>query len=435
MQIEDWNRLDPTRRAALLARPAQAEDAGVREAVAALLRRVREEGAAALRDLTARFDGCALEDFRVPEADFARAEREVPGALRAAMVAARDRIERFHAAGMASPFALDTAPGVRCERVLRPIQRVGLYVPAGSAPLPSTALMLGVPARLAGCPEIALCTPPRADGRVDSAVLVAARICGIAQVYRLGGVQAIAAMALGAGGVPRCDKLFGPGNGYVTEAKRQVAAAAGGPAIDMPAGPSEVLVVADAGADAEFVAADLLSQAEHGPDSQVILLSDSRALLEAVAAQIVQQAARLPRREIIDRALAHARLIQVADIAQGIDIANAYAPEHLILSLRQPRRWLDQVRCAGSVFLGDYAPEALGDYCSGTNHVLPTYGAARAWSGVSVTSFQTAISVQEVTPAGLRAIGPDALTLARAERLEAHAQAVALRLARCGAMP
>jgi len=435
VQIEDWNSLDPTRRAVLLARPAQAEDAGVREAVAALLRRVREEGAAALRDLTARFDGCVLEDFRVPEADFARAEREVPEVLRAAMVAARDRIERFHAAGMAAPFALDTAPGVRCERVLRPIQRVGLYVPAGSAPLPSTALMLGVPARLAGCPEIALCTPPRADGRVDAAVLVAARICGIAQVYRLGGVQAIAAMALGAGGVPRCDKLFGPGNGYVTEAKRQVAAAAGGPAIDMPAGPSEVLVVADAGADAEFVAADLLSQAEHGPDSQVILLSDSRALLEAVAAQIVQQAARLPRREIIDRALAHARLIQVADIAQGIDIANAYAPEHLILSLRQPRRWLDQVRCAGSVFLGDYAPEALGDYCSGTNHVLPTYGAARAWSGVSVTSFQTAISVQEVTPAGLRAIGPDALTLARAERLEAHAQAVALRLARCGAMP
>lgn len=433
--VSDWNALSESARSALLQRPALADDAALREAVAALIARVRDDGEAALRELTARFDGCEVEDFRVSPEAFERARREVSEPLRSAIFAAKARIERFHAAGMTAPYAMDTAPGVRCERVLRPIRRVGLYVPAGSAPLPSTALMLGVPAALAGCPEVILCTPPRADGTVDPAVLVAAEACGITRVFRLGGVQAIAAMAQGAGAVPRCDKLFGPGNGYVTEAKRQVSAAPGGPAIDMPAGPSEVLVIADAEADAEFVAADLLSQAEHGPDSQAILLSDSMALLDAVAVQIRAQAAGLPRAAILARSLDKLRLIRTRDIAQAIDISNAYAPEHLILALRQPRRWLDAVASAGSIFLGDYAPEALGDYCSGTNHVLPTYGAASAWSGVSVASFQKAITVQEVSAEGLRAIGPDAVTLARAERLEAHAQAVSRRLARIGGAP
>ncbi len=428
--IQDWSAIDAAQREALLQRPVLADDAALRESVAALIRRVREAGASALRELTARFDGCSLEDFRVGPGDFAKAQAEVPDELRRAIHAAKERIERFHAAGMTQPYALETAPGVRCERVLRPIQRVGLYVPAGSAPLPSTALMLGVPARIAGCPQIVLCTPPRPDGRADSAVLVAAQACGIDTVFLLGGVQAIAAMAYGIGGVPRCDKLFGPGNSYVTEAKQQVANDPNGAAIDMPAGPSEVFVIADDGADAEFVAADLLSQAEHGPDSQAILVSDSPALLREVAAQIARQAAVLPRRDIVDRSLAHARLIQVADIAQAIEISNAYAPEHLILSVREPRRWLDAVTSAGSIFLGDYAPEALGDYCSGTNHVLPTYGAARAWSGVSVASFQKTISVQEVSATGLQSIGPDAVTLAKAEQLEAHAQAVSRRLTR-----
>ncbi|HRN60694.1 MAG TPA: histidinol dehydrogenase, partial [Chiayiivirga sp.] len=299
--VSDWNALSESARSALLQRPALADDAALREAVAALIARVRDDGEAALRELTVRFDGCELEDFRVSPEAFERARREVSEPLRAAIFAAKARIERFHAAGMTAPYAMDTAPGVRCERVLRPIRRVGLYVPAGSAPLPSTALMLGVPAALAGCPEVILCTPPRADGTVDPAVLVAAEACGITRVFRLGGVQAIAAMAQGAGAVPRCDKLFGPGNGYVTEAKRQVSAAPGGPAIDMPAGPSEVLVIADAEADAVFVAADLLSQAEHGPDSQAILLSDSMALLDAVAAQIRAQAADLPRAAILAR--------------------------------------------------------------------------------------------------------------------------------------
>ncbi|HRO88716.1 MAG TPA: histidinol dehydrogenase, partial [Chiayiivirga sp.] len=370
--VSDWNALSESARSALLQRPALADDAALREAVAALIGRVRDDGEAALRELTVRFDGCELEDFRVSPEAFERARREVSEPLRAAIFAAKARIERFHAAGMTAPYAMDTAPGVRCERVLRPIRRVGLYVPAGSAPLPSTALMLGVPAALAGCPEVILCTPPRADGTVDPAVLVAAEACGITRVFRLGGVQAIAAMAQGAGAVPRCDKLFGPGNGYVTEAKRQVSAAPGGPAIDMPAGPSEVLVIADAEADAEFVAADLLSQAEHGPDSQAILLSDSMALLDAVAVQIRAQAAGLPRAAILARSLDKLRLIRTRDIAQAIEISNAYAPEHLILSVREPRRWLDAVTSAGSIFLGDYAPEALGDYCSGTNHVLPT---------------------------------------------------------------
>ena len=430
--ISDWNALSDSQRSALLARPALAEDAALRETVAALIARVRGQGAVALRELTARFDGCALEDFRVAPEVFARAQAEVPEALRNAICAAKDRIDLYHAAGRTPPYALETAPGVRCERMLRPIRRVGLYVPAGTAPLPSTALMLGVPARLAGCPQLVLCTPPRPDGSADPTVLVAAQACGIDTVFLLGGVQAIAAMAYGVGAIPKCDKLFGPGNRYVTEAKRQVANDPEGAAIDLPAGPSEVLVVADAGADAEFVAADLLSQAEHGPDSQAILVSDSHALLSAAAAQVAAQAAELSRREILARSLRALRLIHTADIAQAIEVSNAYAPEHLILALREPRRWLEQVQCAGSVFLGDYAPEALGDYCSGTNHVLPTYGAARAWSGVSIASFQTAISVQEVSAAGLAAIGPDAVSLATAERLDAHAAAVSRRLARIG---
>jgi histidinol dehydrogenase len=288
--------------------------------------------------------------------------------------------------------------------------------------------MLGVPAQLAGCAEVVLCTPPRADGTADPTVLAAAALCGITRAFKLGGAQAIAAMAFGTPTVPRCDKLFGPGNRYVTAAKQLAAMMAGGPAIDMPAGPSEVLVIADAGAPPAHVAADLLSQAEHGPDSQVILLTDSEALVESVALEVARQLAELPREAIAQRALEHARLVRVESLEQAFDISNEYAPEHLILALRQPRAWLGRVASAGSVFLGDFAPESLGDYCSGTNHVLPTNGAARAWSGVSVASFQTAISVQEVSRAGLAAIGPCAVEIARAEGLEAHAQSVLRRL-------
>ena len=422
-----WNELDDIERRAALTRPVQTVAEQTRATVAELMSAVRTRGDAALREITARFDGAAPERFEVGEDEFAAAEAAVPASLRAAMEQAAARIEAFHAAGMAKPYAVETAPGVVCERVIRPIRRVGLYVPAGSAPLPSTALMLGVPARLAGCAEVVLCTPPRKDGTADPAVLVAARLTGVTRVFKLGGAQAIAAMAFGTESVPSCDKLFGPGNGYVTEAKQQ-AAQAGAAAIDMPAGPSEVLVIADDGADAAYVSADLLSQAEHGPDSQVLLVTDSAGLIERVQAQIERDLAALPRAAIARQALAASRLILVADLAEAFAISNAYAPEHLILALRQPRAWLDRVEVAGSVFLGDYTPEALGDYCSGTNHVLPTSGAARAWSGVGVGSFQNFVSVQSASRAGIGAIGPCALELARAEGLGAHALAVAVRL-------
>ena len=427
VQRLDWASLDADARAAALLRPVQAVAAQTRAIVAGVIEDVRARGDVALRELTQQLDGVALAGFEVSPSEFEAAEAAVDDTLRAAMRAAAARIGRFHAAGLATAYAVETAPGVTCERMVRAIRRVGLYVPAGSAPLPSTALMLGVPAQLAGCREVVLCTPPRKDGSADPAVLVAARLTGVHRVFKLGGAQAIAAMAYGSDSVPRCDKLFGPGNGYVTEAKQQVAQA-GAAAIDMPAGPSEVLVIADAGADAAFVAADLLSQAEHGADSQVLLLSDSVALLDAVQAQLDAQLQVLPRAGIARQSLAQSRLIRVASLDEAFAISNDYAPEHLILALREPRGWLDRVEAAGSVFLGDYTPEALGDYCSGTNHVLPTSGAARAYSGVSVASFQTFVSVQGATPAGITAIGPDAVILAEAEGLEAHANAVRLRL-------
>ena len=423
-----WNELDAAARRQALARPGRGVDAQVAAAVARVLEQVRADGDGAVRALTRRFDGVEVGDARVGEEEFARAQAEVSDEVRQAMVEARERLLAWHRAGMAQDFEIETAPGVRCGRLLRGIGRVGLYVPAGSAPLPSTALMLGVPAELAGCSEVVLCTPPRADGRADPTVLVAARLCGIDRVCKIGGAQAIAAMAFGTDTVPACDKLFGPGNAYVTAAKQQVSMRPGGPAIDMPAGPSEVLVIADAGATASHVAADLLSQAEHGPDSQVLLVTDSPVLSAAVRVEVESQVATLPRVDIARAALEHARLIEVDTLEDAFAISNAYAPEHLILALREPRAWLPRVTCAGSVFLGDLAPEALGDYCSGTNHVLPTDGAARAWSGVSVASFQTSISLQSVEARGLRDIGPCAVTLARAEGLEAHAQAVLRRL-------
>jgi histidinol dehydrogenase len=426
-RVLDWSQLDAQARAQALMRPVQVVAAQTRAAVSALIEDVRARGDDALREITARFDKVQLASLEVGEAEFAAAEVGIDPALRQAMVEAAQRIEAFHRAGMIRDYAVETAPGVVCEKVVRPIGRVGLYVPAGSAPLPSTALMLGVPARLAGCREVVLCTPPRADGSADPAVLVAARLTGVGRVFKLGGAQAIAAMAFGTASVPECDKLFGPGNSFVTEAKQQVAQS-GAAAIDMPAGPSEVLVIADAGAQPAFVAADLLSQAEHGPDSQVLLLSDSDDLIARVQEELARQLAQLSRAEIATRALAQSRLIRVPTLDEAFDISNRYAPEHLILALREPRPWLARVEAAGSVFLGDYTPEALGDYCSGTNHVLPTSGAARAYSGVSVASFQNFVSVQSASRAGITAIGDCALRLARAEGLGAHANAVALRM-------
>lgn len=428
MRRVEWNTLSAGERASLLRRPSQVTAKETSAAVARILEAVRAGGDATLRDCTARFDRVDISDFAVSPAEFAAAEGCLPAALRAAIESAASRIRRFHKAGMIGEFTVDTAPGVSCSRILRAIPRVGLYVPAGSAPLPSTALMLGIPASLAGCDDVVLCTPPRADGTTDPAVLFAAQCCGIRRVFKLGGAQAIAAMAFGTASVPRCDKLFGPGNAFVTEAKRQVSMMEGGAGIDMPAGPSEVLVIADAGANPVFVAADLLSQAEHGPDSQVVLISDDDALLDAAVTQVQLQVATLPRADVARGALAASLSIRADSLEQAFAISNEYAPEHLILALRDARGWLPSVRSAGSVFLGDWAPEALGDYCSGTNHVLPTSGAARWCSGLSVASFQTAITVQEVARAGLAEIGPCAVELASAEGLDAHRLAVQLRL-------
>jgi len=428
MKQLDWNRLDEAARRDALARPTQSRTDDLSGGVARIVAAVRERGDDALREFSAAYDGCVLDALEVTEVEFAAAEAALDPALKAAIDEAAARIEHYHRATASKPVAVETAPGVRLERIVRPIDRVGLYVPAGTAPLPSTALMLGVPARVAGCRSVVLCSPARADGNCDAAVLYAARVTGVHRVFKIGGAQAIAAMAYGTASVPRCDKLFGPGNAWVTEAKLQVSVDAGGASIDMPAGPSEVLVIADEQASAVFVAADLLSQAEHGPDSQVILLSPSTELITKVAAEVERQRALLPRSQIAEKSLAQSRLIAVDSLAQAVEVSNRYAPEHLIVQVRDPHALLDGITSAGAIFLGEWAPESLGDYCSGSNHVLPTYGHARSYSGVSVSSFQKQITVQDVSAAGLRAIGPCAATLAAAEQLEAHRRAVTLRL-------
>ncbi len=429
LRMLDWNLLDEAGRRAALARPLQSRSQDLREGVAGILAAVYERGDQALREFSARFDGCSLEKFEIDEGEFAAAEAVLAPALKQAIREAAARIELFHRACMAPPVAVETASGVRVERIVRAVARVGLYVPAGSAPLPSTALMLCIPARLAGCREIVLCSPPRADGTCDPAVLYAARSSGVTRVLKLGGAQAIAAMAFGTESVPRCDKLFGPGNAWVTEAKLQVSCDPEGAAIDLPAGPSEVLVIADAWAEPAFVAADLLSQAEHGADSQALLLSDSRGMIESVEREVQHQCEALPRAALARQALAASRAILVESLAQAVEVGNRYAPEHLILHVAQPRACLERIENAGSIFLGAWTPESLGDYCSGSNHVLPTCGWARSCSGVSVASFQKQITVQECTVDGLRAIGPCAATLAAAEGLDAHRRAVMLRLA------
>lgn len=426
--IASWNALSRGERSRLLARPATTLDAERRRAVQRILEQVRADGDHALRLLTRRFDGCEIDRLWVEQAELAQAAAALEPSLRRAIEQSIARIEAFHAVQRPADITLETAPGLRCERIVRPIRRVGLYVPAGSAPLPSTLIMLGVPARLAGCREIIVCTPPRADGSIDPTIAAVAHLLGIERVARLGGAQAIAAMAWGTESIPRCDKLFGPGNAWVTEAKRQVAAEPDGPDIDLPAGPSEVLVIADAAARPEWIAADLLAQAEHGPDAQAIAVSPSAALLAAVATAIAEQSRGLPRAAILAESLKHLRLIEVADLEEAFLLSNEHAPEHLILHLENPRAWLARVEAAGSVFLGPYTPETLGDYTSGTNHVLPTGGAARARSGVSLDSFLLRITVQEASRDGLRAVGPAAMRLAETEGLAAHRAAIALRL-------
>jgi histidinol dehydrogenase len=428
MRILDWNRLSDSERRAALSRPSQAAREDLLASVRETINAVRRDGDEALRRLTERFDRVSIDALAVPVAEFNEARNALQPKQIKALERAIENVRAFHAAQLPRPLSLETMPGVRCERVIRPIQAVGLYVPAGSAPLPSAVVMLAVPALLAGCSRRILCSPPGRDGRVNPAVLVATELCGIDTVFRIGGAQAIAALAYGTRSVPKVDKIFGPGNAWVTAAKQLVASDPEGAACDLPAGPSEVLVIADDSARADFVAADLLAQAEHDPQSQAILLTPSRALAEAVAQAVAAQSAELSRRSILEQSIASSRCIVVPDIETAIQVSNDYAPEHLILEVREPRQWVDQIRSAGSVFLGDWSPEPLGDYCSGTNHVLPTYGYARAYSGLSVLDFVKRITVQELSPDGLRALGPVAVTLAELEGLDAHADAVARRL-------
>jgi histidinol dehydrogenase len=424
----DWATAPAAERARLLARPRGGNLQAFHDDVRAIAEQVRTGGDRALLALARQHTGAVLESIAVGEDELDAAAGRLAEADRAALDAAIANVERFHSAQLASSLRVETAPGVSCERVQRPLESVGLYVPGGTAPLPSTAIMLAVPARIAGCCLRVLCTPPRADGGCDPAVLYVARASGISRVFKAGGAQAIAAMAFGTESVPRVDKIFGPGNAWVMAAKQLLCGGPAGPAADLPAGPSEVLVIADDTAPAEFVAADLLAQAEHGPDSQVLLVSPSRELIRAVEAAIGRLLPRLGRREALRSSLRQSRAIRVPDLAAAAEVANAYAPEHLILAVADPRGLLPAIRSAGSVFLGHFTPEALGDYCSGANHVLPTHGYARTASGLGVSDFMREMTVQEASRAGLEALGPVAERLARLEGLDAHAASVAVRL-------
>jgi histidinol dehydrogenase len=419
--------LGETERRAVLARPTH--DLPQLDAVVSeIAEDVRKNGDEALYRYTKKFDGITLDRLAVTADEFAEAHEAMGEPARAALSRAVDNVRRFHLAQRTLPLSMETSPGMRCERVEVPIRAVGLYVPAGSAPLPSTAIMNAVPAEIMGCPTRVLCTPPRPDGRADAAVLVVAKMCGIDKVFKVGGVQAIAAMAYGTESVPKVDKVFGPGNAWVTAAKLLVSRDPDGAALDLPAGPSEVLVIADASSRPRFLAADLLAQAEHDPRAHVMLVCTSQEIVQQTLGEVERQMSTLARREVAALALRQSRVVLVDDLASAIEVANAYAPEHLMICVQNARAWLPQVRAAGSVFLGPWTPEPLGDYCSGPNHVLPTYGYARAYSGLSLADFGRRMTVQEASPEALKDLGPVAQTLAGLEGLGAHANAVQVRL-------
>lgn len=416
-QREEWE--------ALLKRP-EVEVEAVRETVNQVLARVRAEGDRAVLDYEAQFDGVALESLAVTEAELDEAEESVSISLKAAILLAQQNIRKFHAAQRFEGERIETLPGVVCWQRAVPIERVGLYIPGGTAPLFSTVLMLTIPAQLAGCRDIILCTPPDKQGKIHPAILYAARVAGVHRIFKVGGVQAIGAMAYGTESVPRVYKIFGPGNRFVTAAKQQVSLR--DVAIDIPAGPSEVAVLADEHANPAFVAADLLSQAEHGVDSQVVLVTPSEALVKEVAFEVQRQLSLLPRWKIAEKALAESKLMVVKDLDEAIDLVNAYAPEHLIIQTDHYLELAARVVNAGSVFLGPYAPESAGDYASGTNHTLPTHGYATAYSGVNLDSFVRKITFQEISSEGIQHIGPAIEVMATHEQLAAHRQAVTIRL-------
>jgi len=412
---------------AILARP-EADYSKLRDTVLTILEKIRNGGDGALKEYTLAFDKVELQELQVSKDDIRDSGQQISEALKEAIAIAKSNIERFHQNQKPEDLVINTMPGVECRMKHKPIERVGLYIPGGTAPLLSTVLMLGIPARIAGCQEIILCTPPNADGRVHPAILYCAGILGIEKIYSVGGAQAIAAMAFGTESIPKMDKIFGPGNQFVTVAKQLVSLE--DVAIDMPAGPSEVAVIADNSADPAFIASDLLSQAEHGTDSQVILVATSEKIIAKVEEELDKQLTALPRKKIAEAALRNSRLIVMEDKESILDMINSYAPEHLIIQCRDYEEMGNRISNAGSVFLGPYTPESAGDYASGTNHTLPTGGYARAYSGIGLESFMKRISYQEITEEGLCNLGPAIKTMAEEEKLMAHSIAVDVRLKR-----
>ena len=424
-----WSQLDAKAQVDALRRPAASNDDELKVQVQSIIDRVKAEGDSALLDMAAKFDGADLKQVALDKTELSNIADSADEDIKAAIDGAYQQIERFHSAQVQQDLSLETAPGIKCELRQRPIEKVGLYIPGGSAPLISTVLMLGIPAKIAGNEQRVLCTPPNKQGQIHPAIAYAAVKCDIDQVFLSGGAQAIAAMANGTESIPKVDKIFGPGNSYVTMAKQLVSNANSCVTIDMPAGPSEVLVLADAGANPAFIAADLLSQAEHGPDSQVVLVCESDQLIEKVKQATNDQLAQLPRKEIASASLTHALFILTEDLATAIKVSNQYAPEHLIIQTDNADKVLEQCNNASSIFVGAYSPESAGDYASGTNHVLPTYGYSRVLSSLSLADFCKRFTVQTLSYEGLAGIGSDIITLAEAEGLQAHANAVAIRLA------
>lgn len=411
-----------------LCRRAEQDNGAIAERVRDIVERVEREGDAALYDLAERIDGVSLTSLAVSEEEFAAAGRAVSAEVKAAIEVAAENIAAFHRAQMPQTVRVQTMRGVICEQRPVPIRRVGIYIPGGTAPLFSTVLMLALPASIAGCAEVVMCTPCDREGRVSAEVLYAARRCGVRSVFKTGGAQAVAAMAFGTRSIPEVDKIFGPGNRYVTLAKQMVSGR--NTSIDMPAGPSEVMVLADASARAEFVAADMLSQAEHGRDSQAIVVCLSEWFAAEVSAEVERRARMLAREEFVRESLAHSRVVVAGSREEMIDFANAYAAEHLIIALDDAWGAAERITAAGSVFVGNYSPESAGDYASGTNHTLPTSGWAHSCSGVNIDSFMRKMTLQELTREGLEALAPTVTAMAEAEGLQAHAEAVRVRISK-----
>jgi histidinol dehydrogenase len=424
MRTVVWQSLSKSQQVSILERPAINEGASITSAVIQVIEQVRSDGDPALIELTTKFDGVTPASIRVSEADIDAASERLSEPMKQALDQAYQNITKFHRAQLPQPIKVETMQGVVCEQTTRPINTVGLYIPGGSAPLPSTVLMLGVPAQIAGCRKVVLCSPPP----IADEILYVAKLCRIDEVYNVGGAQAIAAMAYGTETVTKVDKIFGPGNAYVTEAKRQVSHDFRGAAIDMPAGPSEVMVIADDSADPDFIAADLLSQAEHGPDSQVVLVTPSVVIADQVTDAVQEQLKSLSRTSIAKQALASSLIVISESITQAVSISNFYGPEHLIVQTKKPRELLPLLDNAGSIFLGGWSPESAGDYASGTNHVLPTYGYTRTYSSLGLADFMKRMTVQELSVEGLKALAPTVVAMAEAEGLDAHKRAVTIRM-------